>query len=258
MKQAWMKKLALGSCAWLLSALALGFQGQHRVIDWALMLDLSEQQEQQLSDIENHYRQQVDALYEQSAPGWGKVGSDDQLLQQRQALRALQVEQRAAMIAVLTDDQRKKGAEAVRRFHIKMTRGLIRRMTEGLDLTDAQRKALDDGVLAITADHEWPLDHAQNETARVRMETLLAEHLTPAQLQQVQAERAEQMKRWPRPPKDMDGPGMLMPPPPGFGPPDDLPNCEDAGSGRCDDGDGRPPRNLMGPRDMREEDGPAQ
>ncbi|MCY0964982.1 hypothetical protein [Parathalassolituus penaei] len=240
MKQAWMKTLALGTCAWLLSATAMAFQGPHRVIDWALMLDLSEQQEQQLSDIENQYRKRIDALYEQAGPGaWGKVASDEEVLKQRQQLRAVQAEQRAAMIAVLTTEQRQKGAEAVRRFHIKMTRGLIQRMTANLTLTEAQKKALDDGVLRVTADHEWPLDHEQNEIARARMEALLSENLTPEQLKQVQDERAEQMKRWPRLPKDMEGPGgmpPMLPPPPEFGGPrGDMPSCPDNGPG-CDDG----------------------
>lgn len=204
MKNTWTKSIFLAGCGVLLSSAALAFQGANRVIDWALMLDLSEAQEQRINSIEADYQKRFEALNEKSVPGWGEAVDDADLLRQRQEKRNLSAAMRKDMDSVLNDEQRKKAAEIVRRFHEKMTRGLVQRMTVKLVLTDAQKKALSDGVVRISRDYGWPLDHQQNETARVRLETLLTETLTAQQLQQVKDERARLMSRWPKP-RDFDG-----------------------------------------------------
>lgn len=204
MKNTWTKSIFLAGCGVLLSSAALAFQGSNRVIDWALMLDLSEAQEQRINSIEADYQKRFEALNQKLVPGWGKAADDTDLLHQRQEKRDLSAAMRKDMAAVLNDEQRQKAADAVRRFHEKMTRGLVQRMTSKLVLTDPQKKALNDGIVRITRDYDWPLDHQQNETARVRLEALLSETLTDGQLQQVKDERARLMKRWPKP-RDFDG-----------------------------------------------------
>lgn len=201
----------------MIAAASTAFDGPQRVVDWADKLQLSAEQEKRIDDIQAGYQRRFEELRETNSPAWGKPQDDSVWLQERQQVRDMGRQMRADMQAVLTTEQRQKAVQLVRAFHVKMTTNLIQRMTRTLKLTEDQKQQFADGVLRITSDHDWPVDHEQHETARIRMETLMAEVLTPEQLEEVKASRREQLKRWPKP-RGIEGwegrmaPSLLLPP----------------------------------------------
>jgi hypothetical protein len=185
------------------------FEGPHRVMDWSELLDLSSKQQAEIARIETGFRQHFQQLRDESIPRWGQGFDEQQWLKQRAQERELEVGMRKQLQQVLTEAQRLQADTIVQRFHRKATAEMLERMVQELALSPAQWQRLEHSQAAITADFDWPMDHSQMEAARIGIEKLLSNVLTPEQLAEVQQQqrRREKRKRWPKPEDFRDGPG---------------------------------------------------
>ena len=144
-----------------------------REIDWAAELHLSAEQQQQISVIEEGYRDKRKQLMREDCS------------QQAMQLRDLQHNMRNDVRALLTAEQVQKSDDVVRKQHSHMQLRHAREVAKKLKLADEQRERLLADVASMQEDYQWPLDIDQREQARASFDAVLAQHLS-----------AEQRKRW--------------------------------------------------------------
>lgn len=163
----------------LCAALALGMtaaqaaDNNSRDIDWAVELQLSAEQQQKISAIEEDYRDKRKQLMREACE------------QQAMQLRELQHNMRTEVRAQLSAEQAQKSDEVVRKQHSHMQLRHGREVAKKLKLPDEQRERLLADVASMQEDYRWPLDIDQREQARASFDLVLARHLS-----------AEQRKRW--------------------------------------------------------------
>jgi hypothetical protein len=182
-----------------IGVVANAFEGSHRVMDWAQLLDLSSQQQADIKGIEASFLQHFQQLRDDAIPRWGQGFDEQRWLEQRARERELEAGIRQQLRQVLNESQRLKADTIVQRFHTKAAAGMLERITQKLDLTADQRHRLKKAQASIAADFHWPIDHRQMELTRIGVEKLLSEYLTPEQLEVAQQRRQNNNKRWPKP-----------------------------------------------------------
>ena len=177
---------------------AMAFGGGHRVMNWSDLLELTDQQQQQIKNIESDYQQRFQKLRDTHGPDWGESFDEQQWLQERLAARDLFASMRIELQSALTSEQREKADGIVREFHSRATRDIIRRMSRGVELTEEQQADLDVLTKQVIEQFSWPVDHSQIEAGRVGIERVLGEVLTAEQLEVVQQREREERRSWPQ------------------------------------------------------------
>lgn len=177
---------------------AWAFQGPHRVIDWMERLDLSDEQEIKLERIDAKYLSQFQVIRSELRPGWGEPADPERALAARKKLKSLAEQIRHQKRQILSAQQLDEADKLVRKFHRKMVKKYIGKLTGGVDISSEQNARIDAGIRDLAGEFDWPLIHQQADMARVAAERLLGTVLNEGQLKSIKEEQARLMNRWAR------------------------------------------------------------
>lgn len=167
------------------TAQAWGFEERHGKMDWEGTLNLTEEQEEQIDEIEDRYRK---SFRELKASEMEKSESKDKR-------QALYLQMREEMRNVLTADQQKVAAEQVNKRHEERRSRHLDRLSEDLGLSDEQRKELEERLSQRSA-APWPVDKEQRDADRKHFDKSLNAILTDEQKAQWQEMREKHREKW--------------------------------------------------------------
>ena len=187
-------KLITFSCRYLallvllsLTNLACANPYSNNELDWAKVLQLSSEQQQQIKIIENDYRTQHKNLK-----------SGDCLLKDESLAKASKLKQlmHQDIHNILTHTQKQQAAELIQTQHRQMQLRRAREMARELNMDSTQRLLFLNDIDDIQFDYQWPFNVEQRERARALFEQVLEQHLNAEQHQQWQDMPDKLPKNW--------------------------------------------------------------
>jgi len=191
MKSGVVSWLGAGLAAMLMVAQVWAFDGRYREIDWNTQLGLSEEQAQQIREIEKKYHNQIRELVPE-----GSDWKEKKWQGQRNEADKLMSGMGEEMRSVLTAEQLEQAAELMHDQHSKMRIRMARQLALELEMPIEQEHQLLTEVKSMHDNYQWPMDKKQLDEDRNQFEQVLHSVLSEEQLQTLDERRKEAMKRW--------------------------------------------------------------
>ncbi|MDF1764269.1 MAG: hypothetical protein P1U57_12745 [Oleibacter sp.] len=160
-----------------------GDQNTRRVA-WDDSLNLSEQQEEQIEEIENRYRNNFRDL----------MSSDDRngLMKKKHELHQ---QMRDEIHSVLNEEQKAVALQQMQDRREQVQQKHVKKLQRMLDLSDEQSQALQAQLLERSP-AAWPMDKEQMEGDRKHFKQVMQAVLNEDQLQRWQSMHEENKKKW--------------------------------------------------------------